>query len=77
MKIALGFRFAQTLLNLALARFIGAIFTTYLRDFEKKQKQKQSNSEFASLMSFLLATLDLKSKLKSSHTYGMLCNARD
>ena len=41
MKIALGFRYAQTLLNLAFARFIGAIFAAYFRDFEKKQKQDQ------------------------------------
>ena len=40
-KIALGFRYAQTLLNLAFARFIGAIFVAYFRDFEKKQKQDQ------------------------------------
>jgi len=26
LKIALGFRYAQTLLNLAIARFVGAIF---------------------------------------------------
>ena len=52
MKIALGFRFAQTLLNLAFARFVGAIFATYLRDFKKKQNKSKSNSEFASLMSF-------------------------
>jgi len=39
MKIALGFRFAQTLLNLAFARFVGAIFGSYFREFEKKQKQ--------------------------------------
>ena len=38
-KIALGFRYAQTLLNLAFARFIGAIFAAYFRDFEKKQKR--------------------------------------
>lgn len=41
MKIALGFRFAQTLLNLAFARFVGAIFGSYFREFEKKQKQDQ------------------------------------
>ncbi|HCW4117844.1 TPA: hypothetical protein OXL42_003530 [Acinetobacter baumannii] len=47
MKIALGFRFAQTLLNLAFARFVGAIFGSYFREFEKKQDQKQLGIRFA------------------------------
>jgi hypothetical protein len=50
-------------LNLAFARFVGAIFGSYFREFEKKQKQDQKQLEFASLMSFFLATLDLGIKL--------------
>jgi len=45
MKIALGFRFAQTLLNLAFARFVGAIFGSYFREFKKKQKQDQKQDQ--------------------------------
>ncbi len=49
-KIALGFRYAQTLLNLAFARFVGQFFSSSSYDFKKKQKQEQNNSEFASLI---------------------------
>ncbi|OTG70485.1 hypothetical protein B9T23_16315 [Acinetobacter terrae] len=65
-------------MNLAFARFVGAIFASYFRDFEKKQKQdqKQLGIRFAHQL-FLLATLGLESKLKSSHPFGMLCNAGD
>jgi hypothetical protein len=60
MKIALGFRFAQTLLNLAFARFVGAIFGSCFRDFEKKQKQL--GIRFAHEL-FFLASLGLGIKL--------------
>jgi len=61
-KIALGFRFAQTLLNLAFARFVGQFFGSSSCDFEKKQtqEQKQLGIRFAH-KAFLLATLDLDS----------------
>ena len=49
---------AQTLLNLAYARFEGQFFSSYLYDFEKKQDQKQLGIRFAH-KAFLLATLDL------------------
>jgi hypothetical protein len=64
MKIALGFRFAQTLLNLAFARFVGAIFSSYFREFKKKQKQdqKQLGIRFAHKL-FFLATLGLGIKI--------------
>ena len=38
MKIALGFRYAQTLLNLAFARFLGAIFCLIRLSIEEKAK---------------------------------------
>ncbi|MND41623.1 hypothetical protein D3C81_412260 [compost metagenome] len=38
-KIARGFRYAQTLLNLAFARFLGQFLATSSCEFEKKQKQ--------------------------------------
>ncbi|WP_236714429.1 hypothetical protein, partial [Acinetobacter venetianus] len=40
-KIALGFRYAQTLLNLAFARFGGQFFGSFRCEFEKKQRQEQ------------------------------------
>ena len=60
LKIALGFRYAQTLLNLAFARFVGQFFGSFCCDFEKKQRQeqKQLGIRFAH-KAFLLATLDL------------------
>ena len=60
LKIALGFRYAQTLLNLAFARFVGAIFYSSGCDFKKKQRQEQKKLgiRFAH-KAFLLATLDL------------------
>jgi hypothetical protein len=61
-KIALGFRYAQTLLNLAFARFVGQFFRSFCCDFEKKQRQeqKQLGIRFAH-KAFLLATLNLGS----------------
>ncbi|WP_336150562.1 hypothetical protein, partial [Acinetobacter pittii] len=58
-KIALGFRYAQTLLNLAFARFLGQFFSSSSCDFKKKQRQeqKQLGIRFAH-KAFLLATLD-------------------
>jgi hypothetical protein len=49
-------------LNLAFARFVGAIFGQYSREFEEKQKQdqKQLGIRFAH-KAFLLATLGLGS----------------
>ena len=46
LKIALGFRFAQTLLNLAIARFLGQ----FLADLGITRLK--SNNAFASLMLF-------------------------
>ncbi|WP_213073992.1 hypothetical protein, partial [Acinetobacter terrae] len=44
----------------------------------RKSKSKiKSSSEFASLISFLLAALGLESNLESSHPCGMLCHAGD
>ena len=59
MKIALGFRYAQTLLNLAFARFVGAIFGSYFREFEEKQKQdqKQLGIRFAHELFFSLRSV--------------------
>ena len=61
MKIALCFRYAQTLLNLAYARFFGAIFFKYLHklQFFKKQNQKQLGIRFAHQF-FMLASLELR-----------------
>jgi len=39
-KIALGFRYAQTLLNLAFARFVGAIFWFMLKWLKEKAKAR-------------------------------------
>ena len=77
LKIALGFRFAQTLLNLAFARFVGAIFGSYFREFEKKQKQdqKQLGIRFAHKAS-LLASLEQNFYIIRSHPFGMLCSDR-
>jgi hypothetical protein len=48
-------------LNLAFARFVGAIFGQYSREFEEKQQdQKQLGIRFAH-KAFLLATLGLGS----------------
>ncbi|UOH76487.1 hypothetical protein MOW08_15185 (plasmid) [Acinetobacter schindleri] len=63
MKIALGFRYAQTLLNLAFARFVGAILVHIFVNLRKSKSKIKSSSEFASLMNFFLATLDLGIKL--------------
>ena len=78
MKIALGFRYAQTLLNLAFARFVGAIFGSYFRDFKKKQKQdqKQLGIRFAHKLFFSLRSI-YEANLESSHPFGMLCKAGD
>jgi hypothetical protein len=67
MKIALGFRYAQTILNLAFARFWGQFFSSCFRQFKKKQKQdqKQLGIRFAH-KAFLLATLGLGSNIESS-----------
>ena len=58
-NMSFGFRFvslAQTLLNLAFARFEGQFFGLYFREFEKKQKQEWIR--FAH-KAFLLASLGL------------------
>ena len=59
MKIALGFRYAQTLLNLAFARFVGAIYSSNYSEFEKKQKQdqKQLGIRFAHELFFSLRSV--------------------
>jgi hypothetical protein len=49
----------QTLLNLAFARFVGAIFGSYFREFQKKQKQdqKQLGIRFAHELFFSLRSI--------------------
>ena len=74
MKIALGFRYAQTLLNLAFARFVGAIFGSYSREFKKKQKQL--GIRFAHELFYSIRSV-WEANLESSHPCGMLCHAGD
>jgi hypothetical protein len=50
-------------LNLAFARFVGAIFGSYFREFKKKQKQDQKQLGIRFAHSFFLATLGLGIKL--------------
>ncbi|MFW2018672.1 hypothetical protein ACG92T_16300, partial [Acinetobacter ursingii] len=64
-KIALGFRYAQTLLNLAFARFGGQFFGSFRCEFEKSKGKSKSNSEFASLIK--LYARFARSRLKFLH----------
>ena len=59
MKIALGFRYAQTLLNLAFARFWGQFLA---HSFVTLKKAKAARNSLRSYI-FFLATLGLGIKL--------------
>jgi len=48
LKIALGFRYAQTLLNLAFARFVGAIFWSIFPWIWEKAKSKATRNSLRS-----------------------------
>jgi hypothetical protein len=50
-------------LNLAFARFVGAIFGSYCREFKKKQKQDEKQLGIRFAHELFLATLDLGIKL--------------
>ena len=73
LKIALGFRYAQTLLNLAFARFDGQFLSNIFVTFEKSK----SNSEFATLMSFFCSLRSVQAQFSTCRlSFSSICNRK-